>query len=426
MNNSEYKVVSFSVGGFNLTYTFIKDLEIREEFFSFIPSLFARFRFPEVYNGKMNLTKGTKFTIKLTPHDTDSDSDGEVDQSVSLNFSVMDFEIMHNPRASEAEVTLFAIHEKCNNLFLNGTRHRITQGNTSKVITDTLQSSGYKVESSASTTDSMNWIQLNETDLRFVKRLIKHSYMGGRDFLVSYADRFGIASVTSINSLTNGRDSIIRFDATSTDIDKINDKDLKNGLDGLNPTSANMSIPCSLMFKRDHHGSITLFGGSGSLIKGFSNFTSSFRTENIGLDVYDNDSMGKFMPVKDSDFGKPNSSRFVPWADNGIVFKEYHKAIDLNSQFWNLMFLNSIEFTCKYYDHIKLGSAFQVDIDDRSNENVTNKRSTYLTDKTFVISSLVHTFDSEQGRLWTKVFGSSFGLDIHENMPEGKFNYVRL
>jgi hypothetical protein len=400
------------------------DLEIREDLFSFIPNIYAKFKFPQEFNSRLNLTKGSKFLISLVPWELSEDEEGKYNSQVDITFSVMDFDSIFNPRTSESVISIFGIHSKCKDMFINGTKHRIHQGNSSEVIGSLLDQSGYTLTKSASTSDPMNRIQLNETDLRFLKRTLQRSWMGGRDFLVAYADRFGEAVVTSVNSITSSEH--IRFDATAIDLDQVNEKDSRKAFDGLDSSKAESSIPCSVVTKRDLHGSITLFGGSGSVVKGFSNATSSFKGSNHGLDFFDNDTMGKWMPVKDSDFGKPSSNRFVPWADNDIVFSDYHKALDLNAQFWNTMNLNSIEFVCKYFDNIRIGKPFYVRMDNMEDEDVRNKQSTYLLDRTFIISSLVHTFESDQGKLWTKVYGSSFGIDKHENTAEGKFNYVRL
>ena len=190
--------------------------------------------------------------------------------------------------------------------------------------------------------------------------------------------------------------------------------------DPLDLSKQDKMIPCASLTVNNLFGSMGLLGGTGGVLTTINQNQSIHTNTMISIDGFKNDSMGQYIPIQDYDWQKPNIHKFVPSDSNKTTHTNYQRSKMENEIFWKMVSSNSIETVVAFSNKVQLGKSFRIDITKLEDDEL--KQSQFLKGMLFITTALLHTYSKEDERLWTKIYGTTFGLN--KNNEEDNMTYV--
>ena len=398
----------------------VESMTFQEEMFLLVPYLQMSIKSSLDYTNTINIKKGSSLDINIKPNEPIKNAITEkYNQTDSVKFTVMDFQLEHNARTTESSIVIFATLNGVDELF-NTKKHKYWNEPTSSILSSMFNNIS-KSSNVIPSNDKMKHIQWFESDIEFANRIIKSSYFSEADYLSHWVSRNKNYRLTNFNNLIGGVDFVI--DTNSSAIDYITNP-YEAETDSHERASTVDMIPCLGVKLNQLFGSSAHLGASGTVLTSFDQFSSIANTSLINVKGFTAPSMGDYIPIVDSDYSKPSAFKNVPPDSNGITHLNFQRSTVENGIFWQMLTTNVVELTIPYKTIIQVGQSFKIDIDTPSDDEDRDAivKSNFLRNCKFVVYTLVHSYSEDDKRMWTKIYGVTFGLN--KNYDEQNFRYV--
>ena len=396
---------------------YLKKLKIVEEMFLLVPYVEFEFESSDLVINNINLKTDSVVSMDVQFAPSVTDKEDAFKREEKLVFKLKDSSIEHNPRTSETYVKCFALLDINSELY-NSKKHIYHNQSTSDMFTNIMRKKAKTIEVTP-TNDKMKSVQWFESDLEFLNRNVKHSYFSESDYMCQWVSRNVDGHYKSFNQLTNKVDFILDANSRTLDImSNVTETTTQNQND---QASQDVKIPCGSFLISSLFGSMTMEGGSGGVLSGYDQLSSGNINKGVSVVGFKNHKMGKYIPILDHEWGRVTKHKNVPQDFNGITHDNYQKSKMENDMFWSMVSSNSINTVVGFNTKVHVGKCFRVDV-NKFNESDQESQSSFLRDTLFVVGSLVHSYSSEDEKLWTRIYGVTFGLN--KNDDETKFRYI--
>ena len=423
------KRFEIQVGDWHIPTQMVSKFALVEKMQEFIPTLHLSFWFDGHQLDTKPIVRGQN--VNITYQQTDPTAmDVEHRALEILRFKVEDLRLEYSPRTGRAHVELFCIPKGIDEDFYSGVRGHIAyHENISSIISGILAQTVGKCSPEISSEDSKLWIRNLESDSQFINRLIKHAWLGGRDFMFAFIDRHSEARVGSFLGLLNNRSGAWVFNAVSGHIEDLTAPSDPKTLEGaLQNGKQDTSIPITGLKVTADYGTSVVSGITGIVYRLWDIKSQTYKMGTYTFDIIKPDGSGNFNTFFDHELGKFNKS-VITSADETTVYDGYHIAKSFNEIFFKHLDGNSVEFACLYMPNLKLGQTFTI-LSEKLDEDGHPLKNDYMDGINFVVSEIESKMEGRPDfhtqsdtRLWMLVKGVAFGTDIgtesnHYNLLE--------
>ena len=193
-------VLKVSINGVDVEPLTIENITIREWIFDKLPRLELSFvdagRFVDQYPLQDN------DEIKITLNNFNDE-----DPVIEAKFDLQDYVIKNMGRSQRSQVSIEITGLLKTDEFTFPLKSRAFKGKNSSEVCDKIsQEAGLKFESRVTPADSMNWLQINSSNIDMLSHVTQRAYVKKDDMTFIYVDRDGTLVYTSLNTETGKED----------------------------------------------------------------------------------------------------------------------------------------------------------------------------------------------------------------------------